>query len=160
MDEIATDQGLRSAIKREADNFRDAEKHGRTISHEKIRLIDFLTDEVQRRFDNLSKEEEAELQGIRERAYQLDIERSVNEIISDIDAFADSVVRPHAEIPFSRINELEIRLNTMVDTISHEVDIMAKFTDVLKDSMAKLDDMKKHGIKGFEDLQAPQEPTE
>ncbi len=160
VNEIATDQGLRAAIKREAEKFREAEKNGRKISHDEIRLIAFLTDEVQRRFDNLSKEEEAELQGIREKAYQRDIERSVDEITSDIESFVDNAMRPHAEIPFSRVNELELRLDIMIDTISRETDIQAMFMDRLKDARARLDDMKKRGIRGFEDLQEPEEDTE
>lgn len=152
LDEIATDVGLLNAIEREAAVFRDAEKKSRRLTHDEIRLISFLAGEVHRRIRTLSSAEKTELEQILVKAHERDTERAVREIVSDVDKFDGDTRRLDITIIFSRVNELEIRLQKLRQSLDRESEKYATFMDKLGDAMEELKNIKKRGYKGYEEL--------
>ncbi len=153
LDEVATDAGLQAAIAREGRKFQNAEKLGRQLTLDEIRLISFLAGEVHRRIATLGAEEKEELERIRAKADERETEWNVRQLISDIDAYVELTNLPDVEIPLARISELEIRLQGMQNTFSQAPEHFVKFLNKLNDAMTALENLKKRGIKGFEDLE-------
>lgn len=152
LDEIASEAGLLAAIEREAAKLQDADRKGYRLSSDEIRLISFLAGEVYRRIANLSPDEKKELERIRETADVRQIERNVRQIASDVGSFAEETRRADATIRFSKISELEIRLQGMQFILSRRPGEYLELLEELGGAMELLEDLKKRGIKGFERL--------
>ena len=150
--EVATDAGLQRAIAREGKKFQDAEKQGRRLTLDEIRLISYLAGEVIRRIATLGTEEKEELENIRDKAEERETEWNVRRLVSDIEAYIALTKRSGAEIPLARISELEIRLQGMKHTFAQAPKHYLKYLTKLNEAMAELDDLKKRGLKGFEEL--------
>lgn len=153
-DEIATEAGLRAAIEREALKLQEARKTKKKISPDTVRLITFLAGSIRRRIENLSPEEKQELQLIRERAEEREIERKTDEITQCVEDFIAAVNDPKTAVRFSEMNELEDRVNSIMRALGVAPEKYAEFLEKMNATLKDLEDVKNKGnmFKGFEEF--------
>ncbi len=154
MSEIATDAGLSAAIRREADKLKDSDRSGNRLDQDEIRLITFLAGEVRRRIANMSQEEKKELVRIREKAEERETERSIREIVGNVDQFIEDTTTLKTAVRFSQINELEIRIKSMQSELGGDAKKYEEFLDKLKEALKKLEEAKNKSrfLQGFQEF--------